>query len=255
MSRDAEAVHIREGESQQIPLRIWYSTRICELNKAQHWSYSSYRKTTVWIHPWVYKTFPKKKTGCLFPLDKQYYIYHGSPRRYPWYPLQRIPSCHENIPSNFFWSPFCQDLVDKNAPFGVDLLLPQAQRWKPFHVFPREPREWDLSYPLVFTFCFMDFKGKDTHLGGFFNDFRLKKSHFSATIKSFDSDPDLWSQVGGGARKTNKDYTAGTLPELVDIIIEEKARLRSIRMDEKLPRTELRRYFVLVKCWFEPFEP
>lgn len=61
MSRDAEAVHIREGESQQIPLRIWYSTRICELNKAQHWSYSSYRKTTVWIHPWVYKTFPKKK--------------------------------------------------------------------------------------------------------------------------------------------------------------------------------------------------
>lgn len=30
-------------------------------------------------------------------------------------------------------------------------------------------------------------------------------------------------QVGGNARKTNKDYTAGTLPELVDIIIEEKA--------------------------------
>lgn len=48
------------------------------------------------------------------------------------------------------------DLVDKNAPFGVDLLLPQ---------------------------------------------------------------------VGGGARKTNKDYTGGTLPELVDIIIEEKAAL------------------------------
>eukprot|EP00420_Gonyaulax_spinifera_P030911 CAMPEP_0197879468 /NCGR_PEP_ID=MMETSP1439-20131203/7557_1 /TAXON_ID=66791 /ORGANISM="Gonyaulax spinifera, Strain CCMP409" /LENGTH=377 /DNA_ID=CAMNT_0043498977 /DNA_START=65 /DNA_END=1198 /DNA_ORIENTATION=+ len=48
------------------------------------------------------------------------------------------------------------DLVDKSAPFGVDLLLPQ---------------------------------------------------------------------VGGGARKTNKDYTGGTLPELVDIIIEEKAAL------------------------------
>ena len=61
MSRDAEAVRIREGESQQISLRIWYSTRICELNKAQHWSYSSYRKTTVWIHPWVYKIFPKKQ--------------------------------------------------------------------------------------------------------------------------------------------------------------------------------------------------
>jgi len=49
-----------------------------------------------------------------------------------------------------------KELVDKNAPFGVDLLLPQ---------------------------------------------------------------------VGGNARKTNKDYTAGTLPELVDIIIEEKAAL------------------------------
>lgn len=49
-----------------------------------------------------------------------------------------------------------EDLVDKNAPFGVDLLLPQ---------------------------------------------------------------------VGGGARKTNKDYTAGQLPELVDIIIAEKAAL------------------------------
>eukprot|EP00927_Polykrikos_kofoidii_P053093 TRINITY_DN4727_c0_g1_i1.p1 TRINITY_DN4727_c0_g1~~TRINITY_DN4727_c0_g1_i1.p1 ORF type:complete len:402 (+),score=89.37 TRINITY_DN4727_c0_g1_i1:70-1206(+) len=48
------------------------------------------------------------------------------------------------------------DLVDKNAPFGVDLLLPQ---------------------------------------------------------------------VGGNARKTNKDYTGGTLPELIDIIIKEKAAL------------------------------
>lgn len=48
------------------------------------------------------------------------------------------------------------DLIDKNAPFGVDLLLPQ---------------------------------------------------------------------VGGGARKTNKDYTGGQLGELVDIIIEEKAAL------------------------------
>merc|ERR1712232_548230 len=48
------------------------------------------------------------------------------------------------------------DLVDKNAPFGVDLLLPQ---------------------------------------------------------------------VGGNARKTNKDYTKGALDQLVDIIIEEKAAL------------------------------
>lgn len=49
-----------------------------------------------------------------------------------------------------------KDLVDKNGPFGVDLLLPQ---------------------------------------------------------------------VGGSARKTNYDYTKGQLPELLDVIIEEKARL------------------------------
>lgn len=32
-------------------------------------------------------------------------------------------------------------------------------------------------------------------------------------------------QVGGSARKTNKDYTKGQLPELIDVIIEEKASL------------------------------
>jgi len=35
----------------------------------------------------------------------------------------------------------------------------------------------------------------------------------------------LLPQVGDGARKSNKDYTAGQLPELIDIIIEEKAAL------------------------------
>lgn len=35
----------------------------------------------------------------------------------------------------------------------------------------------------------------------------------------------LLPQVGEGARKTNKDYTGGTLPQLIDIIIEEKAAL------------------------------
>jgi len=35
----------------------------------------------------------------------------------------------------------------------------------------------------------------------------------------------LLPQVGGSARKTNKDYTEGHLPELIDIIIEEKAAL------------------------------
>ncbi|KAH9940734.1 2-nitropropane dioxygenase [Epithele typhae] len=35
----------------------------------------------------------------------------------------------------------------------------------------------------------------------------------------------LLPQVGGNARKTNYDYTKGQLPELIDVIIEEKARL------------------------------
>ncbi|KAK0547981.1 hypothetical protein OC846_001665 [Tilletia horrida] len=35
----------------------------------------------------------------------------------------------------------------------------------------------------------------------------------------------LLPQVGGSARKTNYDYTKGDLPELIDIIIEEKAAL------------------------------
>ena len=35
----------------------------------------------------------------------------------------------------------------------------------------------------------------------------------------------LLPQVGGSARKTNKDYTNGELPELIDVIIEEGAAL------------------------------
>ncbi|KAH9169856.1 2-nitropropane dioxygenase [Lactarius sanguifluus] len=35
----------------------------------------------------------------------------------------------------------------------------------------------------------------------------------------------LLPQVGGNARKTNHDYTHGQLPELIDVIIEEKTRL------------------------------
>ena len=35
----------------------------------------------------------------------------------------------------------------------------------------------------------------------------------------------LLPQVGGSARKTNKDYTGGTLPQLIDIIIESGAKL------------------------------
>ncbi|KAI0036193.1 2-nitropropane dioxygenase [Vararia minispora EC-137] len=35
----------------------------------------------------------------------------------------------------------------------------------------------------------------------------------------------LLPQVGGSARKTNYDYTHGTLPQLIDIIIEEKTKL------------------------------
>ena len=35
----------------------------------------------------------------------------------------------------------------------------------------------------------------------------------------------LLPKVGGNARKTNKDYTGGTLPALIDVIIEEGAKL------------------------------
>ncbi|KAJ7445205.1 2-nitropropane dioxygenase [Mycena galericulata] len=35
----------------------------------------------------------------------------------------------------------------------------------------------------------------------------------------------LLPQIGGNARKTNKDYTSGQLPELIDVIIEGKATL------------------------------
>ena len=35
----------------------------------------------------------------------------------------------------------------------------------------------------------------------------------------------LLPQVGDGARATNHDYTEGQLPELIDVIIEEKAAL------------------------------
>eukprot|EP01052_Picozoa_sp_SAG31_P056444 SAG31_NODE_16168_length_720_cov_1.109501_1_plen_145_part_10 len=35
----------------------------------------------------------------------------------------------------------------------------------------------------------------------------------------------LLPQVGGSARKTNYDYTKGELPELIDIIIEEGAKI------------------------------
>ncbi|KAJ6618329.1 2-nitropropane dioxygenase [Mycena sp. CBHHK59/15] len=35
----------------------------------------------------------------------------------------------------------------------------------------------------------------------------------------------LLPQVGGSARKTNKDYTSGQLPELIDVIIQGKAKL------------------------------
>jgi NAD(P)H-dependent flavin oxidoreductase YrpB (nitropropane dioxygenase family) len=53
-----------------------------------------------------------------------------------------------------------------------------------------------------------------------------------ARLKSFLKHPDapfgvdlLLPEVGGNARKTNKDYTEGKLPELISIIIESKAKL------------------------------
>ncbi|KAJ3327034.1 hypothetical protein HDU76_012418 [Blyttiomyces sp. JEL0837] len=50
------------------------------------------------------------------------------------------------------------------------------------------------------------------------------KSHLNDKNAPFGIDL-LLPQVGGSARKTNYDYTHGQLPELIDIIIQEKARL------------------------------
>jgi len=50
------------------------------------------------------------------------------------------------------------------------------------------------------------------------------KSHLKDPNAPFGVDL-LLPKVGGGARATNKDYTDGKLPELIDIIIESKAKL------------------------------
>jgi len=50
------------------------------------------------------------------------------------------------------------------------------------------------------------------------------KSHLKDKNAPFGVDL-LLPQVGGGARKTNFDYTGGALPELIDIIIQNKAAL------------------------------
>ena len=75
-------------------------------------------------------------------------------------------------------------LVDKNAPFGVDL------------------RKFD---------------------------FLLLKQSFSMSICILNEYLHYFKivlpQIGGGARKTNSDYTEGKLPELIDIIIESKATM------------------------------
>lgn len=50
------------------------------------------------------------------------------------------------------------------------------------------------------------------------------KSHLEDKNAPFGVDL-LLPQVGGNARKTNKDYTDGHLPELIDVIIKSKATL------------------------------
>lgn len=50
------------------------------------------------------------------------------------------------------------------------------------------------------------------------------KSHLEDKNAPFGVDL-LIPQVGGSARKTNKDYTNGQLPELIDVIIKSKAAL------------------------------
>ena len=55
---------------------------------------------------------------------------------------------------------------------------------------------------------------------------QIKELKDSLTDKSAPFGVDLLlPQVGGSARKTNKDYTGGQLDQLIDVIIEEKAAL------------------------------
>ena len=68
-------------------------------------------------------------------------------------------------------------------------------------------------------------------IGGVNNTPKMLRRHIQ-DLKSFLHDPSapfgvdlLIPQVGGSARKTNYDYTKGTLAELIDIIIEEGATL------------------------------
>lgn len=70
---------------------------------------------------------------------------------------------------------------------------------------------------------------------GYTPDF-LKKQ--IAMLKSFLKDPKapfgvdlLLPQVGGSARKTNYDYTQGTLPELIEIIIRSTTNKRKVLLD------------------------
>ncbi|ETO26983.1 2-nitropropane dioxygenase [Reticulomyxa filosa] len=69
-------------------------------------------------------------------------------------------------------------------------------------------------------------------IGGVLMSPRILKTAISVLKKNLDEDKKsnfgvdlLIPQVGGSARKTNKDYTEGQLEELVDVIIESKAKL------------------------------
>lgn len=85
-----------------------------------------------------------------------------------------------------------EGLKDKSAPFGVDLLIPRAFFFS--------------SVVLSVPMCCLS--GLQLSLTRF-----LLFPHARR------------AEVGGTARKTNRDYTEGKLPELIDIIIEEKAAL------------------------------
>lgn len=137
MSRDAEAVHIREGESQQIPLRIWYSTRICELNKAQHWSYSSYRKTTVWIHPWVYKTFPKKKNRVLIPIGQTILYIPWISTEIPMISPPTYPIMSWKYPLQLFLVALLSGLGGQKRTFWSGLATPSGTEMEAFPCFSK----------------------------------------------------------------------------------------------------------------------
>ena len=134
---------------------------------------------------------------------------------------------------------FGQDLVDKNAPFGVDLLLPQAQRRLKWF----RSRIW--VEPLMFTCCLTEFKRKILIWGKWCHDSWLNKS--APLIR-----------VDWGGWRSPKDQQGLHRGNAARVGGHHHWREGQASIDEEQPygkmmkNGEFRRHFWLIKCWFKP---